>query len=35
MSVKTEMLRMTVHVNSYIEFRLPTDEVLQVAVLNY
>jgi hypothetical protein len=34
-SVESELLRASVHVNSHIEFRLPTDEILQVAVLNH
>src|SRR3954462_7152617 len=31
-SVGGELLRASVHVNSHIEFRLPTDEILEVAV---
>ena|SRR5690242_8904466 len=35
MSTDAEMLRARVHVNSHLAFRLPTDEILEVAVLNY
>lgn len=35
LSAGAELLRASVHVNSDIEVRLPTEEVLQVAVLNY
>jgi hypothetical protein len=34
-SVETELLRASVHVNSHVEVRLPTDEILEVAVLDY
>lgn len=34
-SAEAELLRVSVHVNSHIEFRLPTEEILEVAVLNY
>ena len=32
MSAQTVLLRASVRVNSHVEFRLPTDEILQVAV---
>ena len=34
-SVEAELLRVSGHVNSYVKFRLPTDEILQVAVVTY
>src|SRR3954471_23166908 len=35
MSADAELLRASVRVYSHVEFRLPTDEILQVAVLSY
>ena len=35
LSADAELLRASVHVNSHVELRLPTEEVLEVAVLNY
>jgi hypothetical protein len=34
-SADAELLRASVHVNSHVELRLPTDEILEVTVLNY
>jgi hypothetical protein len=34
-SVETVLLQLGTHVNCHAELRLPTDEMLEVAVLNY